>query len=113
VCLKRSGFITEVHHVDGDGDDAGVVYCEMQSRENSGESRSHLAMLRAMYPGDCGYKYETGGIMHNLRTSTSHAKVPTYLMAYFMTICFSELSLSSVVYFVDCELSFVIVFVHA
>lgn len=75
VCLKRCGYITEVHHVDGDGDDAGVVYCEMQGRENSGESRVHLALLRAMYPGDCGYRYETGGIMHNLRTSTSHDKV--------------------------------------
>jgi len=77
VCLKRSGYITEVHHVDGDGEDAGVVYCEMQSHENSGESRTHLAMLRAMYPGSCGYKCETGGIMHNLRTSTSHDKVST------------------------------------
>ena len=75
LCLKGSGYITEVHHIDGDGDDAGVVYCEMQSHENSGESRTHLAMLRSMYPGNCGYKYETGGIMHNLRTSTSHAKV--------------------------------------
>ena len=77
MCLKRSGYITEVHHVDGDGEDAGVVYCEMQSHENSGESRTHLAMLRAMYPGSCGYKCETGGIMHNLRTSTSHDKVST------------------------------------
>jgi len=80
VCLKRSGYITEVHHIDGDGEDAGVVYCEMQSRENSGESRTHLAMLRAMYPGDCGYKYETGGIMQNLRTSTSHNKVSTLVL---------------------------------
>ena len=48
--------MTEVHHVNGEGEDAGVVYCEMQARENSGESRSHLAMLRAMYPGHCGYK---------------------------------------------------------
>ena len=75
MCSKKSGYITEVHHIDGDGEDAGVVYCEMQSRENSGESRVHLALLRAMYPGNCGYRYETGGIMHNLRVSTSHVKV--------------------------------------
>jgi len=73
--VKTSGYITEVHHINGDGEDAGVVYCEMQSCENSGESRTHLALLRAMYPGNCGYKSETGGIMHNLRTSTSHDKV--------------------------------------
>jgi len=87
--MKRSGYITEVHHIDGDGEDAGVVYCEMQGRENSGESRTHLAMLRAMYPGKCGYKYETGGIMHNLRTSTSHTKVPsTVELLHFPSLSF-------------------------
>ena len=28
--LRVQDFITEVHHVDGDGEDAGVVYSEMQ-----------------------------------------------------------------------------------
>ena len=73
-----AGYITEVHHVTEEGKDAGVVYCEMQGRENSGESRVHLAMLREMYPGHCGYKSETGGIMKNLRESTSHQKVVDY-----------------------------------
>jgi len=76
--LTPSGYITEVHHITGEGEDAGVVYCEMQGRENSGESRTHLEMLRAMYPGHCGYKSETGGIMKNLRESTSHQKVVNY-----------------------------------
>ena len=31
-----------------------------------------------MYPGKCGYKSETGGIMKNLRESTSHEKVVDY-----------------------------------
>ena len=73
--IQEAGYITEVHHVSGKGEDAGVVYCEMQGRENSGESLTSLAMLRNMYPGHCGYKSETGGIMENLRTSTSHEKV--------------------------------------
>lgn len=30
----------EVHHINGEGEDAGVVYCEMQGRENSGHERS-------------------------------------------------------------------------
>ena len=64
-----------MHHINGEGEDAGVVYCEMQARENSGESRTHLEMLRAMYPGTCGYRSETGGIMKNLRESCSHTKV--------------------------------------
>ncbi len=44
--LTESGYVTEVHHVNGEGEDAGVVYCEMQGRENSGESRVELEMLR-------------------------------------------------------------------
>ena len=66
-----------MHHVTGEGEDAGVVYCELQGRENMGESRSYLSMVRAMYPGECGYKSETGGIMKNLRESTDNAKVNT------------------------------------
>ena len=76
--LTEAGFLTEVHHITGEGDDGGVVYCEMQGRENSGESLVHLAMLRAMYPGHCGYKSETGGIMANLRESTTNEKVRDY-----------------------------------
>jgi Zn-dependent M16 (insulinase) family peptidase len=44
--LTQSGYVTEVHHINAEGEDAGVVYCEMQGRENSGESRVHLEMLR-------------------------------------------------------------------
>lgn len=49
----------------------------MQGRENTGESRAILELLRNLYPG-CGYSAETGGIMHNLRTSTSNEKVRNY-----------------------------------
>lgn len=75
--LADSGFTTEVHHVNGDGEDAGVVYCEMQGRENVDSSRAHLALVRAAYPGS-GYSSETGGIMHNLRTTTNNENVRAY-----------------------------------
>lgn len=75
--LTDSGFATEVHHISEEGEDGGVVYCEMQGRENTGESRIHLDMLRAVYP-NCGYSSETGGIMSNLRTSTNNEKVRAY-----------------------------------
>ncbi|XP_071830473.1 uncharacterized protein C05D11.1-like [Apostichopus japonicus] len=81
--LTDAAYVTEVHHVNGEGENAGVVYCEMQARENSGESRCHLAMLRQMYPGHCGYKSETGGIMANLRTSTSNQKVRDYHKSFY------------------------------
>ncbi|KAI5635965.1 peptidase m16 inactive domain-containing protein [Phthorimaea operculella] len=75
--LTDEGYITEVHHIDGEGEDAGVVYCEMQGRENSADSRCELRLLRAMYPNS-GYSSETGGIMENLRTSTNNVKVRNF-----------------------------------
>ncbi|KAH9645203.1 hypothetical protein HF086_005748 [Spodoptera exigua] len=75
--LTDHGFITEVHHIDGDGEDAGVVYCEMQGRENTAYCRCELQLLRAMYPNN-GYSAETGGIMKNLRTSTDNTKVRNF-----------------------------------
>ncbi|XP_039445648.1 uncharacterized protein C05D11.1-like [Culex pipiens pallens] len=80
--LTDSGFITEVHHISEEGEDGGVVYCEMQGRENTGESRIHLEMLRAIYP-NCGYSSETGGIMKNLRTSTDNEKVRAYHAGFY------------------------------
>uniref|UniRef100_A0A1E1XGZ8 Putative zn-dependent peptidase n=1 Tax=Amblyomma aureolatum TaxID=187763 RepID=A0A1E1XGZ8_9ACAR len=76
--LTEAAFITEVHHVNGEGDNAGVVYCEMQARENTGESLCMLNLLRTLYPAPCGYRYETGGLMRNLRESTNNQKVRAY-----------------------------------
>lgn len=76
--LTPSGYVTEVHHVNGQGEDAGVVYCEMQACENEGDSRCRRAVMRALYPEPSGYRWETGGIMENLRTSCSHEKVCRY-----------------------------------
>lgn len=80
--LTDAGFTTEVHHVTEEGEDGGVVYCEMQGRENTGESRIQLEMLRAVYP-NCTYSSETGGIMANLRTSTNNEKVRAYHAAFY------------------------------
>lgn len=68
-----------MHHITAEGEDAGVVYCEMQGRENSAESRLHLTLARNMYPGRCGYSSETGGIMKNLRESTTNEKVSLFI----------------------------------
>ena len=49
--LTDAAFTTEIHHVTAAGQDGGVVYCEMQGRENDANSRTMLAVQRAMYPG--------------------------------------------------------------
>lgn len=81
--LQDSGFITEVHHITGEGEDGGVVYCEIQGRENTAESRVYLELLRTIYPGHCAYKSETGGRMKNLRESTDNVKVSAEIIKPF------------------------------
>ena len=47
--------------------------------ENEDENIVERALHRLLYPNErCGYKYETGGILKNLRESTSHEKVTAY-----------------------------------
>lgn len=69
--LTEPGCYTEVHHVDGTGHDAGVVYSEMQGRQNLQGDLMELQMRRHLYPEGDGYHYETGGLMEALRVLTA------------------------------------------
>jgi hypothetical protein len=62
-----SGCLTEVHHINGEGKDAGVVYSEMQGRQNQSGDLMELEMQRLVFPEGCGYRSETGGLMEALR----------------------------------------------
>jgi hypothetical protein len=62
-----SGCLTEVHHINDEGKDAGVVYSEMQGRQNQSGDLMELAMVRLMFPEGSGYRSETGGLMEALR----------------------------------------------
>ena len=65
--ITDEGFTTEIHHVTCDGEHKGVVYCEMQGRENDQSSLADRACLDVLYPDPlCGYASETGGKMANL-----------------------------------------------
>lgn len=44
--LTKAGFVTEVHHIDGKGEDSGVVYSEMQGRENTSGDLMALRYVR-------------------------------------------------------------------
>ncbi|XP_015601715.1 uncharacterized protein C05D11.1 [Cephus cinctus] len=83
--LLDSAYITEVHHITGEGEDAGTVYCEMQGNETTGEVMVYRALWRAMYPGHCGYKSYTGGALKNLRESTNNEKVRNYHKEFYRT----------------------------
>lgn len=68
--LTDEGCYTEVHHVDGEGNDAGVVYSEMQGVQNNGGEIMDIRARRLLYPENVGFRYETGGLMENLRVLT-------------------------------------------
>ncbi|KAJ6263411.1 hypothetical protein Dda_1974 [Drechslerella dactyloides] len=65
--LTDSGCYTEVHHVDGAGHDAGVVYSEMQGVQNEQDTLMALEANRRLYPEGVGFRSETGGMMEQLR----------------------------------------------
>ncbi|KAL8673723.1 MAG: hypothetical protein Q9168_001884 [Polycauliona sp. 1 TL-2023] len=69
--LTDAGCYTEVHHVDGSGHDAGVVYSEMQGVQNTQGELMELRSKRLMYPESVGFRYETGGMMEQLRVLTA------------------------------------------
>ncbi|KAH7031761.1 Metalloenzyme, LuxS/M16 peptidase-like protein [Linnemannia elongata] len=80
--MTEAAYYTEVHNINGDGENAGVVYCEMQGRENSADSIMDLKRQRIMYPENSGYRYETGGLMSCLR-SLKAEKIRQYHRDYY------------------------------
>lgn len=58
-----------------EGKDAGVVFCEMQHYECTAELLTQLELMKGLYTEKCGYRYETGGAVNNLRKSTTIEKV--------------------------------------
>ncbi|KAF2804284.1 putative zinc metalloprotease [Mytilinidion resinicola] len=69
--LTDEGCYTEVHHIDGEGQDAGVVYSEMQGVQNNQGELMDLQARRLLYPEGVGFRYETGGMMEQLRVLTA------------------------------------------
>lgn len=64
--LREHQFVTEVYHVDGQGKDQGVVYCEMASRENSEADLLDLELRRLIYNRESTYSYECGGLTKDI-----------------------------------------------
>ena len=76
--LREEDYITEVHHITGWGTDSGVVYSEIQAKENNPRSLIRMEMLKHIYPGNSSYQSKTGGATQTLRNSTSIEKVRSY-----------------------------------
>jgi len=74
--LRDEDFLTEVHHINGKGMDAGVVYSEIQGSKYA--TSSSKALKERMYPNNSGYYAQTGGSLENMRNSTTIEKVRLY-----------------------------------
>ena len=101
--LRKEDFMTEVHHINGDGDDAGVVYSEMQvvikhkidnyeetlknpffqGVENKPSSIIYFDLIKQIYPGNSSYTSQTGGRLKAIRESTTIEKVRAYHQKYY------------------------------
>ncbi|KAF4974493.1 hypothetical protein FZEAL_8609 [Fusarium zealandicum] len=68
--ITDEGIVTEVWHIDGEGNDAGVVYSEMQAVQFQAAEILDLKARRLLYPENVGFRYETGGMTDALRVLT-------------------------------------------
>ncbi|CAD7951395.1 unnamed protein product [Amoebophrya sp. A25] len=70
--LTQEAFHTEVHHIDGEGVDSGVVYCEMQARENEMDDIMEYVRKGILFTDkNKSLKAETGGRLKELRELTN------------------------------------------
>lgn len=77
VLFQDAVFSTEIHHITGEGDDDGLMYSEIKGMENTAYWITRMALYRAVYPNSA-YKSMYGGVLHNIRTSTTIDKVRAY-----------------------------------
>lgn len=68
--ITDEAITTEVWHVDGEGNDAGVVYSEMQAVQFRSSEIMDRKARRLLYPENVGFRYETGGMTEALRVLT-------------------------------------------
>ena len=75
IGFQSSQFATEVHHINGNGEDAGVVYSEMQDHESEMENIVDVKLKELLFPPAHPYRVDTGGKLAFLRDSCSLQKV--------------------------------------
>ncbi|EKM83806.1 hypothetical protein AGABI1DRAFT_124130 [Agaricus bisporus var. burnettii JB137-S8] len=81
--ITNAAYVTEVHHVNGQGQDSGVVYSEMQGRENTSGDIMALRMQQLLDPPGSAYRSETGGLMEALRRLTAE-QIRQYHATYYV-----------------------------
>ncbi|GAA5896610.1 Sdd3p [Sporobolomyces salmoneus] len=65
--ITDSGFVTEVFNISGKGEEGGVVFGEMQGREQGSSDLMHLRQQETLYSEKNALRSETGGLLKALR----------------------------------------------
>ncbi|GAA5957635.1 hypothetical protein JCM21900_000775 [Sporobolomyces salmonicolor] len=65
--ITDSGFVTEVFNINGKGEEGGVVFGEMQGREQGSSDLMHLRQQETLYSMKNALRSETGGLLKALR----------------------------------------------
>lgn len=68
--ISEPGFASEVYHIRADGKEAGVVFCEMQARQNTEDDLSDNR-LRAELVAGTPLQYDAGGLCDHIRHLTN------------------------------------------
>ncbi|KAJ9118591.1 hypothetical protein QFC22_003811 [Naganishia vaughanmartiniae] len=68
--LTKEGFLSEIYHVDGKGEEGGVVFSEMQGIEQSAERILMRYANRETNSLGSGYGSVTGGLLKDIRQLT-------------------------------------------
>lgn len=77
--LTDSAYITEVHHINGEGQDAGVVYSEMKGRE----FREIIKLNELTYGADSPFARNLGGDPKAIRETCSPESIRAYHKKYY------------------------------
>ncbi|KAK6102595.1 Peptidase M16 inactive domain family protein [Brugia pahangi] len=91
--LTDAQFMTEVHHINGKGENAGVVYSEMQEYESEMSNIVSWKRKELFYPEYNPYRVETGGRLAALRKTCNMEKIRRYhhdfyhISNMFVTVC--------------------------
>jgi Zn-dependent M16 (insulinase) family peptidase len=73
--LTPEQYTTEVHHINGEGRNGGVVYAEMQDHENDMDTRIDFTRRRLAFPEGNPFRANTGGALPALRDLCSLERV--------------------------------------
>uniref|UniRef100_A0A0K0F9K0 Presequence protease, mitochondrial (inferred by orthology to a human protein) n=1 Tax=Strongyloides venezuelensis TaxID=75913 RepID=A0A0K0F9K0_STRVS len=76
--LTNSQYMTEVHHINGRGEDAGVVYSEMQDYESDMDDIVDRKLKVLLFGEGHSFSANTGGKLSAIREECSHQKVTDF-----------------------------------